>query len=198
MNHLASSPKTPAILVRMRCLLTVTLLVAAFSTHAQTPTPPADPLAPLDFLTGTWNAHTTTGSAAADVTGTYTFRRDLNGHALDRTTSADTCTAPNTYDCSHHDRLTIFSDPNALAVHHASLLAFYIDSEGHILYYTVSLPDPNTAIFLSQAAPTAPHFRLIYHLEGTGPTAIMTGKFQMAAPGSTDFHSYLEWSGTRH
>jgi hypothetical protein len=188
----------------MRRLLTLTLLAAAFSVHAQTPAaptpaPPADPLAPLNFLTGTWTAHTTTaGSAAADASGTYTFRRDLNGHAIDRSTSADTCTAPNTFDCSHHDRLTIFSDPNALAVHHASLFAFYIDSEGHIIYYTVSLPDPNTAVFLSQGPATLPHFRLTYHLEGTGPSAIMTGKFQMAPPGSTDFHSYLEWSGPRH
>ena len=194
-------PQSPAILLRMRRLLSLTLLAAAtLSTQAQTPAAPADPLAPLDFLTGTWNAKSTaaTGTAEANVTGTYTFRRDLNGHALDRTSSADTCHGPNPFDCSHQDRLTIFSDPNALAAHHASLLAFYMDSEGHILYYTVTLPDPNTAILLSQGPPTAPHFRLMYHLEGTGPTAIMTGKFQMAAPGSDDFHSYLEWSGTRH
>ena len=199
-----SDTKTSCYPVRMRRLLALTLLAAAIAATAQTPTqPPAqpsDPLAPLDFLTGTWNAHSTstTGSAAADVTGTYTFRRDLNGHALDRSTSADTCHGPNTFDCSHHDRLTIFSDPNALAAHHASLLALYLDSEGHVIYYTVSTPDANTAIFLSQSPPTAPHFRLIYHLEGSGPAAIMTGKFQTAAPGSTDFHSYLEWSGTRH
>jgi hypothetical protein len=188
----------------MRRLLALSLVAAALAASAQAPTPapatPSDPLAQLDFLTGTWNAHSTstTGSATADVTGTYTFRRDLNGHALDRSTSADTCHGPNSFDCSHHDRLTIFSDPNALAAHHNSLLAFYIDSEGHVIYYAVSTPDPNTAIFLSQAAPTSPHFRLIYHLEGSGPSAIMTGKFQIAAPGSTDFHSYLEWSGTRH
>jgi tartrate dehydratase beta subunit/fumarate hydratase class I family protein len=72
-----------------------------------------------------------------------------------------------------------------------------MDSEGHIIYYTVSTPDPQTAIFLSQGPPTAPKFRLTYHLEGTGPKAIMTGKFQMAAPGSEDYHSYLEWSGSR-
>jgi len=194
----------------MRRLLTLMLFLATLSacpllhSQATTPTPtppttpPADPLAPLDFLTGTWNAHTTSGSAAADVAGTYTFRRDLNGHALDRSSSADSCQGPSTFDCSHHDRLTIFSDPNAFAVHHASLLALYLDSEGHTIYYTVSTPDPNTAIFLSQGPPTAPHFRLIYHLDGSGPSAIMTGKFQMAAPNSTDFHSYLEWSGTRH
>jgi hypothetical protein len=183
---------------RMRRLLALALLSAAtLSAHGQAPTP--DPLAPLDFLTGTWTATTNApaGTAAAASTGTYTFRRDLAGHALDRTSSADTCSAPKAFDCNHHDRLTIFSDPNAVALHHASLFAFYMDSEGHIIYYVVSLPDPHTAVFDSQAPPTSPKFRLAYHLEGTGPRAIMTGKFQMAAPGSDDYHSYLEWSGTR-
>jgi hypothetical protein len=191
-------------LIRMRRLLALTILAAAtlsapaLSAPAQTPA--ADPLAPLDFLNGTWTAVTNApaGTAGAASTGTYTFRRDLAGHAIDRTTSADSCHGPQDFDCAHHDRLTIFSDPNAFAVHHASLFAFYMDSEGHIIYYTVSLPDPQTAVFNSQAAPTAPKFRLTYHLEGTGPKAIMTGKFQMAAPGSDDYHSYLEWSGTRH
>ena len=72
-----------------------------------------------------------------------------------------------------------------------------MDTEGHVIYYVVSTPDPQTAIFLSQGPPTAPKFRLTYHLEGTGPKAIMTGKFQIAAPGSDDFHSYLEWSGLK-
>jgi hypothetical protein len=188
----------------MNRLLALTLLaVAALPAPAQTPaqTPaPADPFAPLDFLTGTWTATTNApaGTAGAASTGTYTFRRDLAGHALDRTSSADSCTAPKDFDCAHHDRLTIFSDPNALAAHHASLLAFYMDTEGHVIYYVVSTPDPQTAIFLSQGPPTAPKFRLTYHLEGTGPKAIMTGKFQIAAPGSDDFHSYLEWSGLKH
>ena len=182
----------------MRRLLTLLLLAAATTAHPQTPAP-TDPLAPLDFLTGTWTAITNApaGTAGASSSGTYTFRRDLNGHALDRLSSADTCTAPKSFDCNHHDRLTIFSDPNAIATHHSSLLAFYMDNEGHIIYYVISTPDPHTAVFDSQSPPNAPKFRLTYHLEGTGPKAIMTGKFQMAPPGSDDYHSYLEWSGTK-
>ncbi len=192
-------------LIRMSRLLALTLF-AATTLCAQTqtaPSQPADPLAPLDFLTGTWTAKasSTSGAAAASVTGTYTFRRDLNGHALDRISSSGNCAAPQSFDCNHHDRFTIFSDPNALAIHHASLLAFYLDNEGHVIYYTVSTPDAHTAVFLSQGPPTAPRFRLIYHLEGSGPQAVMTSKFQMAPPtsgsGGGDFHSYLEWSGTR-
>jgi len=184
-------------LFRMRLLLALTLLAAAaLSTHAQSPA--ADPLAPLDFLTGTWTAATTAASSSSgQVIGTYTFSRDLAGHALQRTGTVATCKGPSDFDCNHHDQLTIFPDPHGATVHGSSLFALYLDNEGHVIYYTITTPDPHTAIFLSQGPPTAPKFRLTYHLEGTGPKAIMTGKFQMAAPGSDDYHSYLEWSGSK-
>jgi hypothetical protein len=185
----------------MRRLTLFVLALCAVSLAAQAPvsTAAADPLAPLDFLLGTWSAKTTasSGSAGALETGTYTFRRDLNGHALVRSSSADTCKAPASFDCAHHDQLTIFADSNAIAIHKSSLLALYLDSEGHVIYYTISVPDAHTAIFNSQSAPSSPKFRLVYHLEGDGPKAVMSGKFQMAAPGSDDFHSYLEWSGPK-
>jgi hypothetical protein len=191
-------------LFAMRQLMALLALVLASFLPAGAQTAPAapaavDPLAPLDFLLGTWSAKTdgSAGSAGAAASGVYTFSRDLAGHALARTGSLDSCKGPQSFDCSHHDQLTVFSDPNALAVHHASLLALYLDSEGHVIYYTVSTPDQHTAIFLSQAIPSAPRFRLTYHLEGAGAKAVMSGKFQMAAPGSEDFHSYLEWSGTK-
>ncbi len=183
----------------MRRLLVTLLLVPALAASAQSPAP-ANPLASLNFLLGTWSAKTDTpsGTAGAASNGTYTFRTDLAGHAIERSSSVDTCKGPQSFDCSHHDRLTIFTDPNGLgSIHHASLFAFYLDNEGHVIYYTVSLPDPHTAIFLSQGPASAPKFRLTYHLEGTGTTAVMSGKFQFAPPGSDDFHSYLEWSGTK-
>lgn len=184
----------------MRPLAILALVLCAASLRAQTPaTTPADPLAPLDFLLGTWSAKTdvAASSAGAQTSGTYAFHRDLNGHALVRSSAADACKGPASFDCAHHDQLILFADPNALAVHRSALLALYLDSEGHVIYYTVSTPDPHTAIFNSQNASSQPKFRLVYHLEGDGPKAIMTGKFQMAAPGSDDFHSYLEWSGTK-
>jgi hypothetical protein len=187
-------------LTAMRRLLTACLLAAtALALPAQS-APAPDPLASLNFLLGTWSAQTAApdGSAAAAVSGTYTFRTDLSGHAIERTSSADTCKAPGSFDCEHHDRLTIFTDPNGLtSVHQAALFAFYLDNEGHVIYYTVSTPDPHTAVFNSQGAASAPKFRLVYHLEGDGAKAVMSGKFQMAAPGSEDYHSYLEWSGTK-
>jgi hypothetical protein len=176
----------------MRRLL-LALLLATNVAVAQSAATPSDPLAPLNFLLGTWSASASpaAGSAGAAVTGTYTFRTDLNGHVLSRTSAADSCKAPTSFDCQHHDMLTVFAAP------HAPLSALYLDSEGHVIHYTVSLPDPHTVVFDSAEPPAAPKFRLTYHLEGSGPNAVMTGKFQMAAPGSNDFHSYLEWSGTK-
>lgn len=185
----------------MRRFVLLALISCAASVAAQSPasTQPADPLAPLDFLIGTWSAKTDSAasSAGAQGTGTYTFRHDLNGHALVRSSSYDSCKGPSNFDCTHRDQLTIFADPNAMALHKASLLALYLDSEGHVIYYAISTPDPHTVIFNSQALPSLPKFRLIYHLEGDGPKAVMSGKFQSAAPGSDDFHSYLEWSGAK-
>lgn len=185
----------------MRRLALLAFALCAASIAAQTPasTQSGDLLVPLDFLLGTWSAKTNTAasSAGAQSTGTYTFRRDLNGHALVRSSAADTCKGPANFNCNHHDQLTIFADPNAMAAHKSSLLALYLDSEGHVIYYTISTPDAHTAVFNSQGGSSQPKFRLTYHLEGDGPKAIMSGKFQMAAPGSEDFRSYLEWSGVK-
>ena len=166
-----------------KLLLAATLMAAAATSQAQT-----SPLDALNFLRGTWTASTNAnGSAGATAIGTYTFARDLNGYALQRTGSLDKCTGPKTFDCQHHDQLTIYADPTG------ALAALYIDSEGHVIQYSIATPDATTAIFTSQGPAAAPHFKLIYHFDGK----VMTGKFQGAAPGSTDFHSYLEWSGTK-
>lgn len=183
------------------CALVLTLLVsaAAIAQTQELPTIPADPLAALNFLVGTWSAklNTSGGTAKAEATGTYTFARDLAGHALQRTESADTCKGPAGFNCQHHAQLTIFADPNGQAAHHATLFALYIDNEGHVIYYAITTPDPHTAVFNSVGTPSAPKFRLTYHLEGDGPKAVMSGRFQIAAPGSEDFRTYLEWTGSK-
>lgn len=146
------------------------------------------PFESLAFLQGKWTASTNAGgSAGATAMGTYTFALDLNGHALQRTSSVDKCSGPNAFDCQHHDQLTIYADPTG------ALAALYLDSEGHVIQYSIATPDAKTAVFTSQGPASAPHFKLIYHLDGN----VMTGKFQGAAPGSSEYRSYLEWSGTK-
>jgi hypothetical protein len=156
---------------------------------------------PVKFLLGTWMAKTTpAGSAEAKVIGTYTFSLDLGGHVMQRTTSSDVCTGPASYDCHHQDQLSLFVDPTALSAEKGfkpMVFALYLDSEGHVIYYAVNSPKPNTALFLSQGPPDKPTFRLTYTLSGSGADAIMTGKFEVAPPGSKEFKLYLEWSGQK-
>jgi len=160
---------------------------ASFATNAQSPST-SDPLQSLAFLQGTWKANTNAnGSSGGAASGTYTFALDLNGHALQRTSSVDKCSGPNSFDCQHHDQLTVYADTTC------ALAAFYIDSEGHVIHYKVSTPEATTAVFTSEGSAAAPQFKLIYHLE----KGVMTGKFQGAAPGSTQFRSYLEWAGSK-
>lgn len=163
------------------------IVIASLATNAQN-TSASVPLQSLAFLQGTWRANTNaTGSSGGQVSGAYTFAIDLNGHALQRTSSVDKCSGPNSFDCQHHDQLTVYADMTG------ALAAFYIDSEGHVIQYTVSTPDATTAVFSSVGPPAVPHFKLVYHLE----KGVMTGKFQGAAPGSTEFRSYLEWAGPK-
>ena len=173
--------------------LTRGLMLCAFltlSVFAQTPTAPATDSTweRLRFLIGTWAAKTNgQGSAGAQGLGTYTFQYDLSGNVITRTSSTDTCKGPSNFDCQHHDALTIYRDAGDPTPH-----ALYADSEGHVIHYDVTAPDPGTAIFLSST--TGPKFRLVYHLHA----GVLSGRFQVAPPGTSEFKSYLEWSGTRH
>lgn len=180
--------------VRAAWALGALLLLHPVAGHAQaTPTGSPDPLAALNFLLGTWKASTdAVGAAGATAIGSYSFQRDLAGHMLSRRSSQDTCTGPATFDCQHHDQLTLFVDPSSVG---SGLSALYLDSEGHVIHYTVTVPAPQTAVFQSVAAPGAPAFRLTYHLQGTGEKAIMEGSFEGAAPGSAEYHPYLRWRG---
>ena len=147
----------------------------------------SSPFAPLTFLEGSWEAHTSATGAAA-VTGTYTFRTELKAHILARRSSADSCKGPTDFDCDHSDLLYVFVDAPGAPLH-----AIYFDNEGHTIHYDVTTPDATTAVFLSDATHPGPQFRLTYHLA----SGIMTGKFQMHMPGSADWHIYLEWSGPK-
>ncbi len=172
----------------MRNLIFCSLLtLSAFAQTTQAAPSVNDTWERLHLLIGTWNAQTTAqGTAAAQVLGTYTFRYDLNGKVITRTSSTDTCKGPANFDCQHHDTLILYRDPGDPVVH-----AFYADGEGHVIHYDVTTPDANSVVLLSNTP--GPHFRLVYRLENN----VMSARFQFAPPGSPDFKSYLEWFGTR-
>jgi len=171
----------------MRKLLLTSILGLTSFAAAQSAAPaPPTTWDRLHLLIGTWQARTgSVGSAKAGVSGAYTFREDLDGHAIVRTSTADTCASPQPFDCKHNDLLTLYPEgPDKVA-------ALYLDSEGHVIHYAVAAPDADTVIF--QSNNSGPNFRLFYHRTGNS----MEGKFQIAPPGSGEFKSYLEWSGTK-
>ena len=170
-------------------LLSIALLAFAIRALAQT-APPADQWKSISFLEGPWIA-TAQGAGGVATSGRYTFTQELGHHIMARHSTSDpNCKGPATFDCEHGDLLYIFQDAPA-----QPLKAIYFDNEGHVIHYTVSTPDPMTAIFLSDPVPATsgpgPRFRLVYRLSG----AVMSGKFQMQMPGQEDWKSYLEWSG---
>ena len=149
----------------------------------------ADPWKALGFLEGTWEAHAQAGSAGAQGIGTYTFKPELKHHVLVRSSDAyAACKGPATFDCEHSDVLYVYQEAQD-----QPLKAIYFDNEGHVIHYDVSTPDTATAIFISDASPTRPQFRLVYELKA----ALMSGKFQMRMPGQSEWKSYLEWSGAK-
>ena len=147
-----------------------------------------DPWASLHFLIGTWEAKTTGGSARAQGAGNYSFQLKLAGHLLARHSGGGSCKGPEDYNCNHADLLYLYPEGPA-----GALRAIYFDNEGHVIHYTVSVPEAGTVVLLSDANQPGPQFRLTYELSG----GVMAGKFQMRMPGQADFTSYLEWSG-RH
>jgi hypothetical protein len=149
---------------------------------------PPDPWKAVAFLEGTWEARTHSGAANAQATGAYTFKRELKNHVLARHSVSAGCKGPEEFNCEHGDLLYVYLDGDG-----QPLKAVYFDNEGHVIHYTVSTPEPTTAVFLSDASSSVPQFQLVYQLKG----AVMSGKFQIKMPGQTEWKSYLEWSGSR-
>ncbi|HEX3949883.1 MAG TPA: hypothetical protein VHW95_08545 [Steroidobacteraceae bacterium] len=147
-----------------------------------------DPWKALSFLEGTWDARTQSGSAGAQVSGTYTFKPELKHHVLARHSEPAACKGPKAFDCKHSDLLYVYQEAEG-----QPLRALYLDNEGHVIHYVVSTPEATTALFVSEAPPSGPQFQLVYQLKD----AVMSGKFQIRMPGQAAWKSYLEWSGAK-
>jgi hypothetical protein len=170
----------------------VTMLICAATLWAQNASVPsnagADLWKPLQFLVGAWEAKTRGGSAGAASTGAYTFQFELKNCILARRTNSIDCRSPSDFNCEHSDLLYIYPDTSR-----GAFKAVFFDNEGHVIYYDVSAPNANTAVFVSTPSQTGPQYRLSYVLKGNE----LFGKFEVRAPGRGEFTAYLEWSGAR-
>jgi len=157
---------------------------------AQDRRPDNDAWRALRFLIGRWEANTKGGSAGASGAGDYSFGLELRDHVLARHSGYSECKGPADFDCAHGDLLYVYAESGRLR-------AIYFDNEGHVIHYDVTThdggtgPDSRTAVFLSPPSEPGPQYRLTYELRAQ----VMSGKFEIRAPGQKEFRAYLEWSG---
>ncbi len=137
-------------------------------------------LAPYSFLIGEWVAC----DAAHTGTGAATFTRGLQERVIMRSSYAEIPAADGRPASRHEDLMILYAGREGVQ-------ADYYDNEGHVIRYRVHSPAPGEAVFLSDASPSEPRFRLSYKLE---PAGTLKGEFALAAPGAPEaFKPYLQW-----
>jgi hypothetical protein len=153
------------------------ILLAVATLHAQKPGNVWDS---IEFLLGDWIGEG--GGGPGQGSGEFSFHKDLDGKVAVRKNFAE---YPATKDrpALRHDDLMIVYPSNG------SLRAIYFDNDGYVINYSVE-GSKDSAVFLSEALPSAQRFRLTY--ERTSPDAVSL-KFEIAPPGKPDaFATYIQ------
>ncbi|HMD96404.1 MAG TPA: hypothetical protein VKM93_03605 [Terriglobia bacterium] len=139
----------------------------------------------LKFLLGKWVGEGTaeTGQAGA---GYCSFEAGLQDKVLVRKNHSEYPATNGRPAISHDDLMIIYPDQVR-----QQLRAFYTDNEGNVIHYTVTAStDGKGAVFLGDAEPGAPRYRLTYNLTQPDHIAIT---FEMAPPGKPDqFQKFVE------
>jgi len=170
--------------MRTRLVLIAVAVLALLPWNIAHAAPPPQ-LASLDFLLGDWNA---AAAKPGDASGKTTFARSLQDRIILRTNSAEYPAANGKPGSRHDDLMLIYATSDAMR-------ADYYDNEGHVIHYAVTSPAPNQAVFLSDATPSVPRFRLTYKLGADGQ---LEGQFEIAPPGQADaFKPYLDWKSSK-
>jgi hypothetical protein len=145
-----------------------------------------DPWMDFRFLIGTWASD----GKPEEGTGGFTLEADLQGKILVRRNRLDLPAAQGRPAARHEDLMVIYRMPDGKRIR-----ASYYDNEDHVIQYTVSsLPDRKGLVFVSDAGPSTPRFRLTYTAIGQDTVAV---RFEIAPSGKPDeFTAYLK--GTAH
>jgi len=141
------------------------------------------------FLLGNWVGE---GSGQpGQGTGGFSFRVDLQGKVLIRTNRADYPASKDRPAYSHQDLMVIYREAER-----SPTRAIYFDNEGHVINYAASASEDGTTwVFLSDAAPSRPRYRLTYTKAKDGALGI---KFEIAPPGHPgSFSPYIEAKARR-
>jgi hypothetical protein len=166
----------------------ILVLMAAASAAARG-LPDQDPWEPYAYLVGDWIGE---GSGQPGKgSGFFSFAWDLQKKVLVRRNRAEYPASQGRPAISHEDLMVIYRGETA-----GPTRAIYFDNEGHVINYVATVSDDKrTLTFQSDAAPSAPRFRLSYTKRGDDAVDI---KFEIAPPGKPDgFKAYLEGSARR-
>jgi hypothetical protein len=163
-----------------RILHFVPLLLFPLLAAAQTVS--KDPWAGMKFLIGEFAANDSTGQPGSASSGGFTLQPDLGGTVFVRKNHAEYSVTKDRPAFTHEDLMIVYRENGALE-------ALYNDSEGHVIHYDVSTPDPKQIVFLSQPG-SGPQFRLTYADLGGGAVNVL---FEIAPPDQPGkFTKYVE------
>jgi hypothetical protein len=174
-------------IVRLFLLITVAgLLPLSLTSSGQETT---SGWAPFEYLLGDWVGEG--GGQPGQGSGEFSFHFDLQNRILVRKSYA---AYPPTKDrpAFRHDDLTVvYRESDS-----APPRALYVDSEGHVIHYSVTASsDQKTIEFVSEALPSSPRYRLTYVKTGSDT---LTLKFEIAPRGKPDsFSTYIEAKAKR-
>ncbi len=146
-----------------------------------------DPWQPFRFLVGSWTGEGT--GVSGQGSGAFTFSFDLGEKVLVRKNRADYPATKDRPAFSHQDLMVIYPKGK-------NWKAIYFDNEGHVIQYSVEASaDQKVLTFVSDAAPSAPRYRLTYTKSAEGKLAI---RFEIAPPGKPEgFSPYIEATARR-
>lgn len=146
--------------------------------RAVSPTVPTSPLDGVRFLVGTWQGE---GSGQpGQGNGSASFKLDLDGRVLVRRNHSEYPAAPGKPAAVHDDLMVIYPEPGT-----GRLEAVYFDNEGHVIEYTGEVsPDGRRVVFISEAEPTTPTFRLTYTRVGDDVVDVAFDVAPRSSPGT--------------
>lgn len=135
-------------------------------------------------MIGEWAAGQTGGQLGQTSAGSFSLAPDLQGTILLRKNHAEYPPSNGRPAIVHDDLMTIYQENGATK-------AFYVDNEGHVIHYDVSIfPDKKKVVMLSEKVENAPRFRLTYSVPHPDALAIV---FEIAPPGKTEeFKVYVQ------
>jgi len=171
----------------MKQILGVGLLLA-FSAFAQASLgQPSkdDPWKPFQFMTGEWVGEGT--GAPGEGSGGFSLQFDLERNVLVRKNYAEYPAQGGRAATRHEDLMIIYLDEPSRRPR-----AIYFDTEGHVIRYAISAAGGGL-VFESEAGEAGPRYRLSYTPGGER----IKGKFEMSAPGESQYKTYLDFAVRR-